>query len=112
SGAEDMARRAQEFPPVSHPLVVRHPDTGRKCLYVSEGYTTHIEGIPEDESRALLEMLCAHVTRGDFIYRHAWQPGDLVIWDNRATLHRATFDYPATKRRLMRRATVAGEALG
>ena len=112
AGAADMARRAEEFPPVSHPLVVRHPVTGRKCLYVSEGYTTHIEGMPKAESDALLEMLCAHVTSEQFLYRHAWAPGDLVIWDNRATLHRATFDYEPTQRRLMRRATVSGESLG
>ena len=112
AGAADMARRAEEFPPVSHPLVVRHPVTGRKCLYVSEGYTTHIEGLLKEESDALLEMLCAHVTSEQFLYRHAWAPGDLVIWDNRATLHRATFDYGPTQRRLMRRATVSGESLG
>ena len=112
AGAADMARRAEEFPPVSHPLVVRHPVTGRKCLYVSEGYTTHIEGLPKEESDSLLEMLCAHVTSDRFLYRHAWAPGDLVIWDNCATLHRATFDYEPTQRRLMRRATVSGESLG
>jgi taurine dioxygenase len=112
AGVADMARRAEEFPPVSHPLVVRHPVTGRKCLYVSEGYTTHVEGLPKEESDALLEMLCAHVTSEQFLYRHGWAPGDLVIWDNRATLHRATFDYEPTQRRLMRRATVSGESLG
>ncbi len=112
AGVTDMALRAKEFPPVSHPLVVHHPVTGRKCLYVSEGYTTHIEGMPMAESNALLEMLCAHVTSDQFVYRHTWAPGDLVIWDNRATLHRATFDYEPTQRRLMRRATVSGESLG
>lgn len=112
AGAADMARRAEEFPPVSHPLVVRHPVTGRKSLYVSEGYTTHIEGVPKEESDALLDMLCAHVTSEQFLYRHSWAPGDLLIWDNRATLHRATFDYEPTQRRLMRRATVSGESLG
>ena len=112
AGAADMAKRAQEFPPVSHPLVVRHPATGRKCLYVSEGYTTHIEGLPRNESEELLGMLCTHVTSEPFLYRHAWNPGDLVIWDNVATLHRATFDYEPTQRRMMRRATVSGDSLG
>ena len=110
--AQAMAERTREFPPVSHPLVITHPITGRRCLYLSEGYTTSIEGVPEAESTALLRDLCEHVVRPEFQYRHSWAPGDLVIWDNRATLHRATFDYALPQRRLMRRATVAGEALG
>ena len=92
--------------------MIRHPATGRKCLYLSEGYTTHIEGIARDESDALLAALCEHVIRPEFVYRHSWSPGDLVIWDNLATLHHATFDYAWPLRRLMRRATVAGDALG
>lgn len=112
TGAADMAQRSLEFPPASHPLVIEHPATGRKCLYISEGYTTHIEGIPKDESDALLGALCEHVVRPEFIYRHSWSPGELVIWDNLATLHHATFDYALPQRRLMRRATVAGQALG
>lgn len=110
--AQAMARRALEYPPVSHPLVVRHPVTGRKGLYLSEGYTTAIEGLPPDESTALLHELCEHVVRPEFQYRHHWAPGDLLIWDNCATLHRATFDYALPQRRLMRRATVAGRSLG
>ena len=109
--AAEMAQRTQAFPPVSHPLVIRHPDTGRKCLYLSEGYTTHIEGLPPEESRDLLAWLCEHVVDPRFQYRHSWMVGDLLIWDNRATLHRATFDY-APRRRVMRSATVAGVALG
>ena len=112
TGAADMAERSREFPPASHPLVIRHPASGRKCLYLSEGYTTHIEGIPRDESDALLAELCEHVVKPEFIYRHSWSPGELVIWDNLATLHHATFDYALPQRRLMRRATVAGHALG
>ena len=110
--AATMAKRSAEFPPASHPLVVRHPVTGRKGLYISEGYTTSIEGLPEDEGVALLAHLCEHVTRPEFQYRYSWAPGDLLIWDNVATLHRATFDYALPQRRLMRRATVAGRALG
>jgi len=112
TGSADMAKRALEFPPASHPLVIAHPATGRKHLYLSEGYTTHIEGLPKDESDALVAELCEHVVRPEFLYRHSWSPGDLVIWDNLATLHRATFDYALPQRRLMRRATVAGDALG
>ncbi len=112
ANTEEMAQRTKAFPPVSHPLVIRHPVTGRKCLYLSEGYTSHIEGLPPDESQALLQQLCEHVVSPAFQYRHSWAVGDLLIWDNRATLHRATFDYALPQRRVMRRATVAGEALG
>ena len=110
--AAAMAKRSADFPPASHPLVVRHPVTGRQGLYLSEGYTTSIEGLPVEEGAALLEQLCAHVTRPEFQYRYSWAPGDVLIWDNIATLHRATFDYAMPQRRLMRRATVAGAALG
>jgi taurine dioxygenase len=112
SGAQDLAELTRKFPPVSHPLAIRHPATARKCLYLSEGYTTGIEGLPEDEGAALLKELCEHVVRPEFQYRHQWAPGDLLIWDNRATLHRATFDYALPQRRLMRRATVSGQAFG
>jgi taurine dioxygenase len=110
--AAEMARMTEQFPPVSHPLAIVHPVTGRRCLYLSEGYTTGIEGLPPAEGRALLEELCAHVLRPEFRHRHAWSRGDLLIWDNLATLHHANFDYALPQRRLMRRATVAGEALG
>ena len=110
--AGEMLKRTAMFPPVSHPLVIRHPATGRRCLYVSEGYTSSIEGLPADEGEALLQTLCTHVERPEFRYRHSWSPGDLVIWDNLATLHRANFDYALPQRRLMRRATVAGQAIG
>ncbi|MBV7483682.1 TauD/TfdA family dioxygenase [Bordetella sp. BOR01] len=107
----EMGKRAKEYPPASHPLVITHPDTGKKCLYLSEGYTTHIEGMTKEQSSALLAELCEHVVRPEFQYRHRWAVGDLLIWDNRATLHRATFDYQLPRRRLMRRATVAGQAI-
>jgi taurine dioxygenase len=110
--AQDLAELTRKFPPASHPLAIRHPATGRKCLYLSEGYTTGIEGLPEDEGAALLKALCEHVVRPEFQYRYQWAPGDLLIWDNRATLHRATFDYALPQRRLMRRATVSGQAFG
>ena len=110
--AQEMANRTLAFPPVAHPLAIRHPETGRRCLYLSEGYTTAIEGLPEDQGQLLLRQLCEHVVSPQFQYRYSWEPGDLLIWDNRATLHRATFDYGPTQRRVMRRATVAGAALG
>ena len=107
---EEMVERTRKFPPAAHPLVVRHPDTGRPCLYLSEGYTTAIQGMDDAEARPLIEQLCRHVEKPDFHYRHRWAVGDLLIWDNRQTLHKATFDYAPEERRLMRRATVSGEA--
>lgn len=110
--AQDMARRTLDYPAVSHPLAIRHPATGRRCLYLSEGYTCGIEGLPGEEGQALIRELCEHVVKPEFQYRYSWAAGDLLIWDNRATLHRATFDYALPQRRVMRRATVAGQALG
>ena len=110
--AEAMLKRTAQFPPASHPLVIRHPATGRRCLYFSEGYTSSIAGLEEAQGAALLAELCEHVQRPEFRYRHAWSPGDLLIWDNLGTLHRANFDYALPQRRLMRRATVGGASLG
>ena len=67
-----------------HPVVRTHPENGRKALFVSEHFTTRIVGIPEDESRDLLGQLFAHSTQPALQYRHAWQPGDMVFWDNRS----------------------------
>ena len=99
-------RRAQT-PDVVHPIVRTHPFTGRKCLYVNEGFTIGIEGMPDNESRALLQELFAHCTREELVYRHEWRRGDVVMWDNCATLHRATVDY-GSRRRLMQRTTLTG----
>jgi taurine dioxygenase len=91
---------------VSHPLVRTHPITGRKLLYVNEAFSDRIEGMPYDESRELLDDLLAHLTREDFITVHHWRQGDLLIWDNCATQHLATFDYGTIPRRLHRCGTV------
>ena len=106
----DMTKdeKTSVVPPVRHPLVRTHPRTGRKCIYVNEGHTVRVEGLPDAESRALLDELFAWCVRPEFVYRHNWQPGDFVIWDNCATLHRATFDYELPQRRLMHRTTVLG----
>ena len=74
-------------PPVVHPMAVRHPYTGRTCLYCDPGYTIHVLGLAEAESAALLRQLFAFQTRDEFIYRHKWQVGDVLIWDNIATIH-------------------------
>ena len=91
-----------------HPLVRRHPLSGRNALYVNHVYTLGIEGMRADESQALLEFLFKHMTRNEFIYRHRWQPHTLLLWDNRCVLHYADGGYEG-HRRLMYRTTVAGE---
>jgi taurine dioxygenase len=95
-------------PDVVHPVIRTHPYTGRKCLYVNEGFTVGIAGMPEDESRDLLKELFAHCAQPEFVYRHKWRVGDVVMWDNCATLHRATVDFALPQRRLMRRTTLKG----
>ncbi len=95
-------------PDVLHPVVRTHPFTGKKCLYVNEGYTTRIAGMTEEESARILEFLLAHAVRPEFIYRHRWQVGDLLMWDNCLTQHKAVFDYAAPLRRRMERTTITG----
>lgn len=87
--ASDLAA----YVPVKHPLVMTHPVTGRKSLYVSEALTTAIVGLPVRESEAILQFLFEHCARPEFVYRHVWQENDLVVIDNRCTNHRAVADY-------------------
>lgn len=96
-------------PPVTHPLVRTHPSTGRQALYVGEGLTRSIEDMDDEAGRRLVVELSGFATQPAFVYRHKWQPGDLVFWDNRSTMHRAT-DFDNTYRRLMRRTTIQGDA--
>ena len=92
-------------PPARHPLVRRHSGSGRKALFIAS-HASHIIGWPADEGRALLDELLAFATQERFVYVHKWHVGDLVIWDNRCTLHRAT-PFPASDhKREMRRTTV------
>ena len=97
-------------PEVETPLVRTHPVTGRKGLFVNEAHTSHICGLPREESAALLGELYRHITRPEFQYVHKWRPGDLLIWDNAAVQHKATFDYDLPMRRVMYRTTVRGTA--
>jgi alpha-ketoglutarate-dependent taurine dioxygenase len=95
-------------PPVVHPLVRTHPETGEKSLYIGM-YSSHVLHLPEAESRALLDHLHAHTTQLKFVYAHRWRLGDLVFWDNRCLLHRATDGYEIRKhRRVLQRAVVRG----
>ena len=95
----DAARRAQ-YPDVVHPVVRVHARSGRRSLFVNPGYTMCINGMPRDESDALLAELFAHINDASFCYRHRWAPGQLVGIDNRATLHQAVADYSEPMRKL------------
>jgi len=93
-----------------HPVVIRHPDTGRPTLYVNAGFTTHFEGWTEKESKSLLDFLYQHAARPEFQTRFKWQVGSIAFWDNRATWHYALNDYQG-ERRLMHRITIEGVEL-
>ena len=95
-------------PAVSHPALRTHPVSGATTIYVSEGLTAGIKELPADEGRALVVEVSEFATQSQFVYRHKWQPRDLVMWDNRSTMHRAT-DFEQRYRRLMRRTTVIGD---
>lgn len=97
-----------EVQPAVHPVVTTHPGNGRKALFVSEHFTSRILGLAEDESRDLLQQLFAHSVQPQFVYRHRWQPHDMVFWDNRSVLHLAA-GTPAHLRRKLYRTTVEGD---
>lgn len=103
------AEQVAKVPPVEHPLVRVHPATGRPALFVAKDVVSRITGLPDDESRRLIDELEAFATRPDRIYSHKWQPGDVLVWDNRCTLHRAT-PYDPQYRRTLYRTQVKGEA--
>ncbi|MGI9388101.1 MAG: TauD/TfdA dioxygenase family protein [Methyloligellaceae bacterium] len=98
-----------KVPPVEHPVVRTHPESGRKVLFVNPGFTRHIVGLTEGESRAVLDHLFAHIQQPHFIYRHRWAPGDLVIWDNRSAWHLAVADYDMNEKRHLLRTSIAGD---
>ena len=94
-----------------HPVVLSHPESGKKILYVNSGFTTHFEGWTKAESEPLLKFLYEHAARPEFQYRFTWGNGSIAFWDNRATWHYAVNDYHG-ERRLMHRITIAGGPLG
>jgi taurine dioxygenase len=98
----------QRYPQVRHPIVRTHPLTGRKCLYVMRDDCVGIEGLEREEAEALIAALADHIVKPAFVYRHRWQPGDLLLWDNCTVQHRAVQDYDLPHRRLMHRTTMGG----
>ena len=96
----------RQKPPVSHPLFLRHPITGRYVLYADPGYTTVIEGLPPGDSDAILDFLFRHQTRSDFFHAHRWTVGDVLMWDNIGSVHNAVADYTADEPHYMRRVQV------
>lgn len=112
--AADQAHAAEQkkiSPPVAHPVVRVHAETGRKAIYLGEK-VKRFDGMTEDESEPLIEYLNRHSTRPEFVYRHQWREHDIVLWDNRCTMHMALADFDQQQRRHMERTTVMGTPLG
>jgi taurine dioxygenase len=107
---KDFYERQKSIPDQIWPLVRTHPVTGKKALYVSPRFTIGIAGLPDTEADELLDTLFAHQLRDEFVYRHRWRDRDLVIWDNRCVIHRATGGYSYPDVRTMHRTVVAGDA--
>ena len=107
---EDPMTEAQrrETPPVDHPIVRTHPETGRDCVYLGD-HAEYVVGMSYDEGRALIEDVNARAVHADLTYEHHWQVGELLVWDNRCLQHRATAYDPFTQGRVVRRCTVLGE---
>ncbi|MBM3343614.1 MAG: TauD/TfdA family dioxygenase [Betaproteobacteria bacterium] len=98
-----------ETPDVEHPLVRTHPVTGRKAVYLNPNRLDRIVGLPRSESDALLDKLTEEARKPKHHHGHVWNVGDVVVWDNRATLHRVVNDYPAGEPRIMHRVLLQGE---
>ena len=104
------AEQEARTPDVEHPIVRTHPYSGKKCLFINEGYTARIAGMENAEGDALLQHLLEHATQPEFIYRHHWRVGDFLLWDNCAVQHQAVADYKLPLRRHMERTTLTGSA--
>ena len=107
---EDPLTDAQRLarPPVDHPIVRTHPQTGRKCLFLGD-HAEYVLGLPNDEGRGLIEELNALAVHADLTYEHRWKARELLVWDNRCVMHRATPYDAAAQGRVIRRCTVLGE---
>lgn len=109
--AEWQAENQRRNPPVAQPVVRVHPETGRKALYIGEPVKS-FEGMTPDESKPLIDYLIRHATRPQFGYRHRWKANDVLMWDNRCTMHLALGDYDQSQRRHLERTTIVGQPSG
>ena len=108
SVSADIEALQATWPPVVHPVVRRHPATGRECLFVNSNFTTRICELEADESATLLHFLFQHVSRPDFQVRFHWEPASIAVWDNRCTQHYAVPDYSGHMR-VMHRVMIGGD---
>ncbi len=108
SGEEAVVNAVRRFKPVVHPLVRRHPESGKEVLFVNEAFTRSINGVPLREGRAILEFLREWMVQPEFIYSHKWQKNGIAVWDNRSTQHYAVADY-WPERRMLQRVTFQSE---
>jgi taurine dioxygenase len=109
--ADRAAEQKKLNPPIAQPVVRVHPETGRKALYIGEKVSC-FAGMTEEESRPLIDYLVRHATRPQFVYRHQWRADDIVMWDNRCTMHVALGDYPEGEIRHLERTTIKGTPSG
>ena len=110
-GAKRVDEQVRISPPIAQPVVRVHPETGRKALYLGEK-VKRFDGMTEEESKPLIDYLNRHATKPEFVYRHQWRQGDILIWDNRCTMHQALGDFDETQLRHMERTTVMGTPSG
>jgi taurine dioxygenase len=110
--ATKIAKKLMVSPPVILPMVRIHKETGRKALYLNETVTRSIHGMTPEESEGLLKYLFKHSVRAEFTYRHVWKLHDIVLWDNRCTMHLAPKDYDSSQIRHMCRTTLLGDPIG
>ncbi len=111
TGVDRMQEQKKINPPVAQPVVRVHPETGRKALYIGEK-VKRFDGMTDEESRPLIDYLVRHATKPEFVYRHQWRNNDIVVWDNRCTMHQALGDFDETQLRHMERTTVLGTPSG
>lgn len=111
SGVARMLEQKQLNPPIAQPVVRVHPETGRKALYLGEK-VLRFDGMTEAESKPIIDFLNRHATQPEFVYRHQWWADDILVWDNRCTMHQALGDFDETQRRHMERTTVLGTPSG
>jgi taurine dioxygenase len=105
---EQLAELREKYPPATHPVIRTHPVTGRKSIYVNAAFTSHIVGLPDDESEALLKVLYRQASIPEHQCRLRWEPDTLALWDNRCVQHYAVSDY-WPERRVMERVTIVGD---